>query len=145
MNFGTKLCLWSVPSSQYWSLCLLSMFHSLVSSLRNPLITSRRSISSQPLASASIIRFYKKDMGSSSTFSEKDLGVVMGFPLFDWPFIIHSATILSLFSACSCILSPSGTLIFQWDLGCHGLLGFRSSSLLLSSSPPPPLAGGIFF
>jgi len=55
------------------------MNYSLALSLRNPPITFRRSVSSYPLASASTIKFSRKDVGSSPTFSEKDLGVVIGF------------------------------------------------------------------
>ena len=45
-NLDTKLYLWSVPSSQCCNLCQLSMYHSLTSSLKNPPMTSRRSVSS---------------------------------------------------------------------------------------------------
>src|SRR6266511_2971003 len=119
------------------------MNYSLASSLRNPLITSKRSVSSQPLASASTIKFSRKDVGSSPTFPENGLGVVMGFPLLACLLIIHSATSLSLFSFCSCMVSPWETGIFRRGLGCHGFLCSDSSSLLLLS-PPPSLAGGIF-
>src|SRR6266540_5869712 len=98
------------------------MNHSLVSSLRNPLMTSKRSVSSQPLASASTIKFSRKDVGSSPTFPENDLDVVMGFPLLDCPLIIHSATNLSLLSFCSCKVLPCGVGIFLRGLGCQGFL-----------------------
>ncbi len=144
-NFGTKLCLWSVASSQYWILCRLSMNHSLVSSLRNPPITSSKSVSSHPLALASTIKFFRKDVGSFSTFPENDLGVVIGFLLLACPLIIHSAINLSLFSFCSCKVFSWETRIFLRGLGCHSFLWSGSSSLLLLlSSSPPPLAGSMF-
>src|SRR6266540_6062986 len=143
-NFSTKLCLWSVASSQCCILCQLSINHSLASSLRNPPITSRRSVSSHPLASASTTKFSRKNVGFSPTFPENGFDVVMGFPLLAWPFIIHSATNLSLFSFCSCKVLSWETGIFLRGLGCSGFLESGSSSLLLLSSPPPPLAGGIF-
>src|SRR6266542_224725 len=98
------------------------MNHSLVSSLRNPLMTSNRSVLSQPLALASTIKFSRKDVESSPTFSENDLGVVMGFPLLTCPLIIHSATNLSRFSFCSCNVFSCETEIFLRSLGCHGFL-----------------------
>src|SRR6266540_5098596 len=123
------------------------MNHSQASSLRNPPITSKRLVSSQPLASASITRFFKKEVGSSPTFPENDLGMVIGFPLFDYLLIIHSATALSLFSACSLAFSLVEIFIFLRALGCQGFLLSSSSSLLLLLSLPsslPPLLGGIF-
>src|SRR6266498_1685881 len=88
-----------------------------------------------------MIKFFKKKVGSSPTFPAKNFGVVMGFPLFDYPLIIHSATALSIFFACSWALSSVGMFIFLQALGCQGFLLSDSSLLLLlllSSSPPPP-------
>src|SRR6266542_296634 len=121
------------------------MYHSLISSLKNFPMTSRKSVSSQPLASALIIKFSRKNVGSSSTFPENDFEMVISLPLFVWPLIIHLATILSLFLAFSYALSLVILLIFQWVLGCYSFLRSGSSSLLLLSlSSSPSLAGGIF-
>src|SRR6266540_1335167 len=98
------------------------MNHSLASSLRKLPMTSRRSVSSQLLASTSTIKFSRKDVGSSPTFPENDLDVVIGFPLLAWPLIIHSATNLSQFSFCSCKVLPCVTGIFLRGLRCHGFL-----------------------
>src|SRR6266542_2302854 len=98
------------------------MNYSQASSLRNPPLTSKRSVSFQPLASVSIIRFSKNNVGSSLTLPENDFGVIIGFPLFDCPLIIHSATVLSLFSACLWILSLVEIFIFLRALGCQGFL-----------------------
>src|SRR6266542_1228651 len=99
------------------------MNYSQVSSLRNPLITSKRSVPSQLLASTSITRFSKKEVESSPTFPENDFGMVIGFPLFDCPLIIHSATTLSLFSACSLALSLVRIFIFLQALGAKAFFG----------------------
>src|SRR6266542_2837659 len=72
---------------------------------------------------------------------------MIGFPLFACLLIIHSATALSLFSACSWALSLVRNFIFLRALRCQGFLWSSFSSLLLllsSPSSPPPLLGGIF-
>ncbi len=68
---------------------ILSMNYSLTSSFKNSLITFRRLISFQLLASVSITRFSKKEVGSSLTFLTKDLGIVIDLSLFAYPLIIH--------------------------------------------------------
>ncbi len=110
------------------------MNYSLVSFFKNPPITSRRSISSHPLASTSTIRFFKNDVGSSLIFLANDLGVMIDFPHFDWSLIIYSATCLSLLAAESS--TSSGTVIFHLVLKCQTSFCSSFSSLLLLSSSP---------
>src|SRR6266498_1459719 len=98
------------------------MNHSRTLFLKNPPITFKRSVLSQPLASASIIRFSKNEIGSFLIFSKNGFGMIIGFPLFDCPLIIYLATTLFLFLACSLAFSLIGIFIFLWTLECQGFL-----------------------
>src|SRR6266540_5924896 len=58
------------------------MYHFLALFLRNPPITSRRSVLSQPLASASTTKFFRNEVGFSPTFLTNDFGGDNGFTSF---------------------------------------------------------------
>ncbi len=143
-NLGMKLYFWSVFLSQCWNWCQLSIYYFLASSLRNPPITSRRSVSSQLLVSASMTKFFRKNVRSSPTFPENDLGVAMDLSLLDCPRIIHSATCLFLSSAWFQPSLFSITGIFRRSLGHHVFFLSGSSLLLLLSSPLSLLVRRIF-
>ncbi len=110
------------------------MYHFLASSFRNSLITSKRSVSFHLLASAFIIRFFRKNIESSLTFSENDLKIVIGLLLLDYPLIIYSVTWFSLF--CAEFSTSSSIIHFRYSLDFQISLQFESSLLkLLSLSP----------
>jgi len=136
-NFGIKLYLQSVTLSQCWKWYQLSMNHSLTSFFKNPLMTSKRSVSFHPLASTFTTKFFKKKVGFSPTLPEKDLGVTIGWPRLDCSLTIHSATCHSLSAAG--FWTFSGTSIFHQSFGLQTSLLFSSSFPLLPllSSPSP--------
>jgi len=114
-------------SFQCWNWPLFLIYYSLISSLRNFLITSKRSCSFQLLALAFTIKFFRKDIGSSSIYSKNTLGVVMNFFC-----LLFSLIIIYMMNTFLWSFGTSAKSNSFLSFGLHRLPKAASSFMLLS-------------